>query len=323
MAQDFQFHADLFDYRNQVSEILAANGYEWMVDYNSIDLEHEVNGLEIFGIASQATALTISQLLRTALPQFLHHYVYEKDFGRDPGWIVSICKNQKIVRPNEYETEAEPEPDFDAVVETRGYTFAEAIMEFIADVNPQPLLGLLKWHHDNDYVLCISVNTARLRELGAGLNVLAHPLGQQHLDFKPEVFANRPRISTQFIENYKLVFIVHHPQWGQVAAFTIVDTVISGTVEIAFFESVALKHSAEARQLLRSFIDQLEHWILFNLLYQLSQASKCINMGRLGEPFFTEIAEVSLSHIFALYKLACRSQDFKRRLRKLVEEKGY
>lgn len=34
----FEFHAELFDFRNAVLEMLSDNGFAWLSDFGSIDL---------------------------------------------------------------------------------------------------------------------------------------------------------------------------------------------------------------------------------------------------------------------------------------------
>jgi hypothetical protein len=40
--KSFEFHAELFELRNAVLEALSENGFEWLSDFGSIDLQHAV-----------------------------------------------------------------------------------------------------------------------------------------------------------------------------------------------------------------------------------------------------------------------------------------
>ena len=62
--KSFEFHAELFDLRNAVLEALSDNGFVWLSDFGSIDLQHDVYGLEVTGIREEADARAITALLR-------------------------------------------------------------------------------------------------------------------------------------------------------------------------------------------------------------------------------------------------------------------
>ncbi len=90
----FQFHPELFDVRNQVMAVLANGGFTWLSDFSSVDLLHDVYGLEVCGIPNQKNAQAIQRLLRKALPSWPCSYIQLKDFGdRDIGWKVVISRD--------------------------------------------------------------------------------------------------------------------------------------------------------------------------------------------------------------------------------------
>ncbi len=60
----FEFHAELFGFRNAVMEALSDNGFAWLSDFGSVDLQHDVVGLEVTGIRAETDARAIEALLR-------------------------------------------------------------------------------------------------------------------------------------------------------------------------------------------------------------------------------------------------------------------
>jgi hypothetical protein len=90
----FEFHAELFDFRNAVLEALSDNGFAWLSHFGSIDLQHDVYGLEVTGIREEADAAAIERLLRKMFPQW--HYrrtFYEEHNLRELGWKVMISRD--------------------------------------------------------------------------------------------------------------------------------------------------------------------------------------------------------------------------------------
>lgn len=328
MTEDFQFHPDLFDYRAQVTELLASHGYEWLSDYSTIDLQHDVNGLEIFGLANENVAFTVSGLIRQAFPEFTWHYVYEKDFGsRDPGWVVSFCKVAKEVPTFLENSDPEPQiiqpagPDPNQVLQTRGYVFAEAIKELLTNADPKPLQSLLRWKveksdEENSYLpfASVALNYPTLREIIAGVTILNHPMGQYLLDFNPELLSTQPRMFTKYVDNYRLLIKLQHDQWGVLGNIQVIDE------DVSLITTPVLKNSATARQVLNSFIRYAEQWILFNLIYELSGSTKCAKLSKLGDPDFSLFDQPEVApHAFALFKLACHIDGFKQNLTKQAE----
>ena len=64
----FEFHPELFAYRTEIMTILANAGFDWFVDYASIDLDHEAFGFEICGVPDETDALRMMRALMGALP---------------------------------------------------------------------------------------------------------------------------------------------------------------------------------------------------------------------------------------------------------------
>jgi hypothetical protein len=61
--EPFAFHAELFELRNVVLEMLADHGFAWLSHFGSIDLLHNVYGIEVCGIREESDAHTIENLL--------------------------------------------------------------------------------------------------------------------------------------------------------------------------------------------------------------------------------------------------------------------
>jgi hypothetical protein len=90
----FTFHAELFELRNAVLEMLADHGFAWLSDFGSIDLQHDVYGLEVCGIREEGDAHTIADLLRKMFPSWRYSRMYYKDGStREPGWKVIISRD--------------------------------------------------------------------------------------------------------------------------------------------------------------------------------------------------------------------------------------
>ena len=52
----FEFYPELFELRNAVLEALSDNGFVWLSDFGSIDLLHDLYGLEVTAIHEQTDA---------------------------------------------------------------------------------------------------------------------------------------------------------------------------------------------------------------------------------------------------------------------------
>jgi hypothetical protein len=92
----FVFHPELFEERQRVLESLAEADYSWPGDFGSIDLLHDVYGLEVCGIREQEDCRRILNLLSQLYPGWPHSYMYYKDCGAEMGWKAVIhrdCEN--------------------------------------------------------------------------------------------------------------------------------------------------------------------------------------------------------------------------------------
>jgi hypothetical protein len=93
-VERFAFHPELFELRNAVLEMLADEGFAWLSDFSSIDLLHDVYGVEVCGIREEADARAIGGLLRKMFPSWPFSRMYLKDGKtREPGWKVIISRD--------------------------------------------------------------------------------------------------------------------------------------------------------------------------------------------------------------------------------------
>ena len=75
----FEFHPELFELRNAALEALAENGFTWLSDFGSIDLQQDVYGLEVTGIREEADAKNIAALLHRMFAGWHYRRTYYKD----------------------------------------------------------------------------------------------------------------------------------------------------------------------------------------------------------------------------------------------------
>jgi hypothetical protein len=89
----FAFHPDLFERRNRALQALADRGYTWMEHFGSVDLLHDLYGLEVCGIPKESDSTAILGLLQKLFPDWQHSDVHYHDRSRDRGWKVLIFKH--------------------------------------------------------------------------------------------------------------------------------------------------------------------------------------------------------------------------------------
>jgi hypothetical protein len=90
----FEFHADLFDFRNAVLDALSDNGFAWLSDFGSIDLLHDLYGLEVTAIREEAAAAAIERILRKMFPAWRYRRTFYEDHNlRELGWKVIISRD--------------------------------------------------------------------------------------------------------------------------------------------------------------------------------------------------------------------------------------
>jgi hypothetical protein len=92
--EPFAFHPELFELRERVLEALADHGYAWLSHYGSVDLMHDVFGLEVCGVPDEDDVAPITQLLRALFPDWPYtRSYYKEEFTREPGWKVIIHRD--------------------------------------------------------------------------------------------------------------------------------------------------------------------------------------------------------------------------------------
>jgi hypothetical protein len=97
----FELHPELFEIRNDVLEMLADAGFAWLSDFSSVDLLHDVYGVEVCGVRELADAHAIQKLLRRMFPAWEYSRLYHKDHHtREPGWKVLITRDPEVFRDN-------------------------------------------------------------------------------------------------------------------------------------------------------------------------------------------------------------------------------
>jgi hypothetical protein len=92
---EFAFHPELFEHRTLALEALAQRDYIWLEDFTSIDLLHDVFGLEVCGIPEKRNAAIILSILREAFPDWSHSDIYYHQYERDRGWKSIIFQRPK------------------------------------------------------------------------------------------------------------------------------------------------------------------------------------------------------------------------------------
>jgi len=90
----FSFHSDLFEYRTKAMEVLSHRGIEWLEHYSAIDLLHNEFGLEVCGIKEKENGTAILRILKNAFSEWPCTEMYYRDYERDRGWKVIICKRR-------------------------------------------------------------------------------------------------------------------------------------------------------------------------------------------------------------------------------------
>jgi hypothetical protein len=94
-VSDFAFHPQLFEHRTLALEELGRHGYIWLEHFSSIDLLHDLFGLEVCGIPEQRDAEVMLSILQDLFPDWPHSDLHYYNYERDRGWKIIIFKNKK------------------------------------------------------------------------------------------------------------------------------------------------------------------------------------------------------------------------------------
>jgi hypothetical protein len=94
--RSFRFHPELFELRTLVIETLADHEFAWLSDFGSVDLLHDVYGIEVCGIGAHENVAPITAILRRLFPDWPYLRSYCKEaFAREPGWKIIICRDRE------------------------------------------------------------------------------------------------------------------------------------------------------------------------------------------------------------------------------------
>ncbi len=74
-------------------EVLAAHDLHWFQHFSSIDLLHDVFGLEVCGIAEESDARLSLCVLEKTFPGWPHSDLYYRRSGCERGWKALIHKH--------------------------------------------------------------------------------------------------------------------------------------------------------------------------------------------------------------------------------------
>jgi hypothetical protein len=92
--QLFKFEPALFGHRADAQEALSRSGYDWFAQFSTIDLLHDVFGIEVCGIAKESDAVKIAEVLRRTFPSWKycgHFLPVHKQV--DIGWKAVIHRD--------------------------------------------------------------------------------------------------------------------------------------------------------------------------------------------------------------------------------------
>ena len=91
---NFRFEPKLFEHRNTVMEKLSSEGIQWFSQFGTVDLDHEIYGLEVCGIHERSDAKRIGSILRKLFPDWLHFRIWYEDHNLgELGWKVLISRD--------------------------------------------------------------------------------------------------------------------------------------------------------------------------------------------------------------------------------------
>lgn len=100
----FSFHPELFEHRGDAIEALADAGLDWLSDYSSVDVLHDLFGLEVCGLREEDEARVALDALRARFPGWRFGHVQLKDWGgRDTGWRAVLHRDPREERAGETE----------------------------------------------------------------------------------------------------------------------------------------------------------------------------------------------------------------------------
>jgi hypothetical protein len=100
---DFQFHGELFDLRAMVMEALSENDFVWLSDFGSVDLAHDIYGIEVTGVPDESRADDMHSLLVELLPEWhFRRQFYEAQNLGEIGWKIIISREPENFADDEW-----------------------------------------------------------------------------------------------------------------------------------------------------------------------------------------------------------------------------
>jgi hypothetical protein len=92
---ELRFSPELFEHRSEALEVLAERGFELLADFATVDVLHDLYGIEVCGIPEEETARRILGVLRAQFAAWSHRSLVLKDWGsRDRGWRVRVHRDR-------------------------------------------------------------------------------------------------------------------------------------------------------------------------------------------------------------------------------------
>lgn len=313
---DFEFHAELFDYRAQAISLLAQHDICWMTDYSSVDLQHREFGLEISGVRTQQEALNVSQILKLAFPVFVHHHIYHKD-GREPGYVISLSRDPKNREAQPYQVAPEDSDSLDDALElvdalelseTVGYKYAQAIVSLLTQGSTEELLGLLEWKNNP------IVDTEMVRNVCAGVAILKAKDGQASLNFDIALLDNlHPHYNTILVYGITFVSVKNPACQISLRAKDPEDSNSVGKIWIP----------TGTTSLYSTFAKFLDQWVLLNLVKEAFRGSFNATLHKLGKPNQCQIdSKTTLEKLLGLLHTATQIKSLKIKLSQALMEAG-
>lgn len=105
---EISFHAELFDLRNAVLELLAKHEIVWLGDFGAIDLRHDTYGFEVTGIHSEDASIQVERLLRGICPWWWWRRRYYEDMNvGELGWKVVFSKLPDFTSDEKWKSDSE------------------------------------------------------------------------------------------------------------------------------------------------------------------------------------------------------------------------
>jgi hypothetical protein len=90
----FAFSPELLQAAGDVATELALAGYEAMSGYSSIDVMHDVHGLEVCGIQSADDTLEITRILLRRFPGWNAGWIHPPSNSSLQGWVARIQRDR-------------------------------------------------------------------------------------------------------------------------------------------------------------------------------------------------------------------------------------